>query len=115
MAGGYVRIGPQTVFNGMQPVATPNSMALMAPSVAPTTVLGPRPQPTIPPSVSGTIGAMQMAGGGSSALGNPYAVAEMSAAQNPTSSHSAVVWAVGGLIVAIVGLHLIFWPKEKVI
>lgn len=115
MAGGYVRTGPQTVFNGMQLVSAPNSTALMAPSIAPLSVPGPTPQPTIPPSVSGTIGAMQMAGGGVSAGSNPYAMAELNASKNPMSSHSAIVWASLGLVGSIIGLHWVFWPKEKVI
>lgn len=100
-----VQTGAQTVFNGTGLYTVAPSAAVMSPSIAPASQLGPAAQPTMntPQGV---------ASGVSSAVGDPTAVSNSS---NPLSSHSAILIVIAGMFISVAGLHWIFYPKEKVI
>lgn len=112
---GVIPLGPDTVWTGFQMSSVAPNAVNMFGSTAPLTQLGPTGQQTIPPNVSGSIGANQSLGsmgGGAPSVGQAQALAS---AANPLSSHSPVIWIVAGILVSVLGLHFIFWPKEKVI
>ncbi len=111
-----VNTGPQTVYTGLGLYTVAPGAANMAASVAPITNLGPATQPTLGPGV-GTTSVIGSGGVGSgvpsiSSVGDPMA---MQNSANPMSSHSPILWAIGGMFLAVAGLHFIFYPKEKVL
>lgn len=99
-----IPLGPGTVYDGFGLQTPALGGAVMAPSLAPTTTVGPASQPTLPSMVGGTSSP--------TAVADPYAMAQ---GGNVMSSHSPALWAAAGLLISVIGLHWIFYPKEKVV
>lgn len=100
---------PQTEYTGLGLYTVAPMAANMSPSIAPMSNYGSATQPQ---QVGLGISLNSNSPSGTPTVGNPMAISQSS---NMASSHSPIIPVVLALAVSVVGLHYVFYRKEKTI
>lgn len=100
---------PQTEYTGLGLYTVAPGVANMAPSLSPISSYGSATQPQ---QVGLGISFDGNSQSGTPSVGNPMA---MSQSSNMASSHSPIIPVAVALAVSVIGLHFIFYKKDKVI